>query len=289
MGHCVQCSMWLCQQPSEWYSYVLYPFSPIYHHYTPNCYVDWERFFCTYAFEHFDNLPMYLFMTEENQNLCMHVFPLVKTWLQEVALPRADLAQPICSFIGMTVANNREHKAHQNKITYNGILCVHFPISYECVFQLVLRSILCQWEAWVHSQTLLPEFCLSLHTVLLLVRWQRLSLKHSRPASQTTVRWMHAHPNRSILGCFECSISFLFLSQSSWYLLYQSWGLFQGCCVCCPAQTLTNKTGSPWCWRLDTSRMPVVSVLVKGWKNDMHSTKFKNDMLHYKKKWWKYF
>ncbi|XP_077049859.1 telomere repeats-binding bouquet formation protein 1 isoform X2 [Siphateles boraxobius] len=43
---------------------------------------------------------------EENQNACMHVFPLVKTWLQEVALPRADLAQPICSFIGMTVANN---------------------------------------------------------------------------------------------------------------------------------------------------------------------------------------
>ncbi|XP_052387230.1 telomere repeats-binding bouquet formation protein 1-like [Carassius gibelio] len=43
---------------------------------------------------------------EENQNTCMHVFPLVKTWLQEVALPRAELAQPICSFIGMTVANN---------------------------------------------------------------------------------------------------------------------------------------------------------------------------------------
>ncbi|XP_067276153.1 telomere repeats-binding bouquet formation protein 1 isoform X2 [Pseudorasbora parva] len=43
---------------------------------------------------------------EENQNICMHVFPLVKTWLQEVALPRNELAQPICSFIGMTVANN---------------------------------------------------------------------------------------------------------------------------------------------------------------------------------------
>ncbi|KAL1257094.1 hypothetical protein QQF64_012639 [Cirrhinus molitorella] len=43
---------------------------------------------------------------EENQNACMHVFPLVNTWLQEVALPRAELAQPICSFIGMTVANN---------------------------------------------------------------------------------------------------------------------------------------------------------------------------------------
>ncbi|KTF78951.1 hypothetical protein cypCar_00014906 [Cyprinus carpio] len=44
--------------------------------------------------------------SEENQNACMHVFPLVKTWLQEVALPRPELAQPICSFIGMTVANN---------------------------------------------------------------------------------------------------------------------------------------------------------------------------------------
>ncbi|XP_052007865.1 telomere repeats-binding bouquet formation protein 1-like [Xyrauchen texanus] len=43
---------------------------------------------------------------EENQNVCMRVFPLVKTWLQEVTLPRAELAQPICSFIGMTVANN---------------------------------------------------------------------------------------------------------------------------------------------------------------------------------------
>ncbi|XP_050991692.1 telomere repeats-binding bouquet formation protein 1 isoform X2 [Labeo rohita] len=43
---------------------------------------------------------------EENQNACMHMFPLLNTWLQEVALPRAELAQPVCSFIGMTVANN---------------------------------------------------------------------------------------------------------------------------------------------------------------------------------------
>lgn len=68
-----------------------------------------DRFFCTHANEHFHNLPIYLFMTEENQNVCMRVFPLVKTWLQEVALPRAELAQPICSFIGMTVANNCKH------------------------------------------------------------------------------------------------------------------------------------------------------------------------------------
>nr|XP_055030813.1 telomere repeats-binding bouquet formation protein 1 isoform X2 [Misgurnus anguillicaudatus] len=43
---------------------------------------------------------------EENQNVCSRVFPMVITWLQEVQLPRAELAQPICSFIGMTVANN---------------------------------------------------------------------------------------------------------------------------------------------------------------------------------------
>uniref|UniRef100_A0A673LB88 Telomere repeat binding bouquet formation protein 1 n=1 Tax=Sinocyclocheilus rhinocerous TaxID=307959 RepID=A0A673LB88_9TELE len=73
---------------------------------------------------------------EENQNACMYVFPLVKTWLQEVALPRAELAQPICSFIGMTVANNREHKQHKNKLTYNATL-----------------------------YTVLPECCLSRHTV----------------------------------------------------------------------------------------------------------------------------
>ncbi|TRY99727.1 hypothetical protein DNTS_016542, partial [Danionella cerebrum] len=47
---------------------------------------------------------------EENQNTCMQVFPLIKTWLQDVALSRAALAQPICSFIGMTVANNLEQQ-----------------------------------------------------------------------------------------------------------------------------------------------------------------------------------
>ncbi|XP_056622896.1 telomere repeats-binding bouquet formation protein 1 isoform X2 [Triplophysa dalaica] len=43
---------------------------------------------------------------EENQNACTCAFTLVIKWLQEVTLPRAELAQPICSFIGMTVANN---------------------------------------------------------------------------------------------------------------------------------------------------------------------------------------
>ncbi|XP_027013376.1 telomere repeats-binding bouquet formation protein 1 isoform X1 [Tachysurus fulvidraco] len=43
---------------------------------------------------------------EENQCACMCVLPLVKVWLQQLSTFRAELAQPICSFIGMTVANN---------------------------------------------------------------------------------------------------------------------------------------------------------------------------------------
>uniref|UniRef100_A0A672MY07 Uncharacterized protein n=1 Tax=Sinocyclocheilus grahami TaxID=75366 RepID=A0A672MY07_SINGR len=74
---------------------------------------------------------------EENQNACTYVFPLMKTWLQEVALPRAELAQPICSFIGMTVANNREHKQHKNKLTYNATLCTVLP---ECCLKQLVSS-----------------------------------------------------------------------------------------------------------------------------------------------------
>ncbi|KAG7332861.1 hypothetical protein KOW79_002996 [Hemibagrus wyckioides] len=42
----------------------------------------------------------------ENQCACMCVLLLVKVWLQQLSMFRAELAQPICSFIGMTVANN---------------------------------------------------------------------------------------------------------------------------------------------------------------------------------------
>ncbi|KAL7878549.1 hypothetical protein AOLI_G00095230 [Acnodon oligacanthus] len=43
---------------------------------------------------------------EENQNACMCMLPRVKTWLQQVSVSKAELVQPICSFIGMAVANN---------------------------------------------------------------------------------------------------------------------------------------------------------------------------------------
>ncbi|XP_053356621.1 telomere repeats-binding bouquet formation protein 1 [Clarias gariepinus] len=43
---------------------------------------------------------------EENQCVCMRVLPLVKVWLQQVSVLRAELVQPVCSFISMTVANN---------------------------------------------------------------------------------------------------------------------------------------------------------------------------------------
>uniref|UniRef100_A0A3Q3EZ40 Telomere repeats-binding bouquet formation protein 1-like n=1 Tax=Labrus bergylta TaxID=56723 RepID=A0A3Q3EZ40_9LABR len=43
---------------------------------------------------------------EEGQRICVAVFPIIKTWLQQIALSRIEIFQSICSFIAMTVANN---------------------------------------------------------------------------------------------------------------------------------------------------------------------------------------
>ncbi|XP_038856325.1 telomere repeats-binding bouquet formation protein 1 [Salvelinus namaycush] len=43
---------------------------------------------------------------EESQRICVSAFPLVKSWLQQLSHPQAEMVQPICSFIAMTVANN---------------------------------------------------------------------------------------------------------------------------------------------------------------------------------------
>ncbi|KAJ8271384.1 hypothetical protein COCON_G00102430 [Conger conger] len=43
---------------------------------------------------------------EENQLICMTIFPEAKTWLERLALPRVEIMQPITSLIGMIVANN---------------------------------------------------------------------------------------------------------------------------------------------------------------------------------------
>ncbi|KAG7468561.1 hypothetical protein MATL_G00144270 [Megalops atlanticus] len=43
---------------------------------------------------------------EENQWLCMSIFPVARKWLEKFVLPRTQIVQPICSLIGMTVANN---------------------------------------------------------------------------------------------------------------------------------------------------------------------------------------
>lgn len=45
---------------------------------------------------------------EESQRMCVSAFPLVKGWLQQLSHPHTEMVQPICSFISMTVANNRE-------------------------------------------------------------------------------------------------------------------------------------------------------------------------------------
>ncbi|NXA06787.1 TERB1 protein, partial [Sapayoa aenigma] len=41
---------------------------------------------------------------EDNQNICCSVFPYAKEWLESCTEP--DILRPICSFLGLTVANN---------------------------------------------------------------------------------------------------------------------------------------------------------------------------------------
>ncbi|CAH2324414.1 Coiled-coil domain-containing 79, partial, partial [Pelobates cultripes] len=41
---------------------------------------------------------------DENQKLCSSAFPQAKDWLQKYAQP--EVARPICSLVGLTVANN---------------------------------------------------------------------------------------------------------------------------------------------------------------------------------------
>ncbi|XP_039989769.1 telomere repeats-binding bouquet formation protein 1 [Xiphias gladius] len=43
---------------------------------------------------------------EEGQRICVAAFPIIKIWLQQIALPHPEISQSICSFIAMTVANN---------------------------------------------------------------------------------------------------------------------------------------------------------------------------------------
>ncbi|KGL90342.1 Coiled-coil domain-containing protein 79, partial [Charadrius vociferus] len=41
---------------------------------------------------------------EDNQNICCSVFPYAKEWLESCTEP--EIVRPICSFVGLTVANN---------------------------------------------------------------------------------------------------------------------------------------------------------------------------------------
>ncbi|XP_056243513.1 telomere repeats-binding bouquet formation protein 1 isoform X1 [Seriola aureovittata] len=43
---------------------------------------------------------------EEGQHICVAAFPIIKIWLQQIALQRIEIFQSICSFISMTVSNN---------------------------------------------------------------------------------------------------------------------------------------------------------------------------------------
>uniref|UniRef100_A0A3B4YUK6 Telomere repeat binding bouquet formation protein 1 n=1 Tax=Seriola lalandi dorsalis TaxID=1841481 RepID=A0A3B4YUK6_SERLL len=43
---------------------------------------------------------------EEGQHICVAAFPIIKIWLQQIALQRIEIFQSICSFVSMTVSNN---------------------------------------------------------------------------------------------------------------------------------------------------------------------------------------
>ncbi|XP_041650777.1 telomere repeats-binding bouquet formation protein 1 isoform X2 [Cheilinus undulatus] len=43
---------------------------------------------------------------DEGQRICVVAFPMIKIWLQQIALSRTEVFQSVCSFIAMTVANN---------------------------------------------------------------------------------------------------------------------------------------------------------------------------------------
>ncbi|XP_071357318.1 telomere repeats-binding bouquet formation protein 1 isoform X2 [Trachinotus anak] len=43
---------------------------------------------------------------EDSQRICVAVFPIIKIWLQQIALQHTEIFQSICSFIAMTVSNN---------------------------------------------------------------------------------------------------------------------------------------------------------------------------------------
>ncbi|KAF3688911.1 Telomere repeats-binding bouquet formation protein 1 [Channa argus] len=43
---------------------------------------------------------------KEAQQICVAAFPIIKIWLQHIAVPSKEIFQPICSFIAMAVANN---------------------------------------------------------------------------------------------------------------------------------------------------------------------------------------
>lgn len=78
-------------------------------------------------------VSVFVSVPEENQRACMFLFPLVKAWLLQISLLKPELAQPICSFTGMTVASNGEYPLL--KVKLNNAVVVH-AVPYQFVWWL---------------------------------------------------------------------------------------------------------------------------------------------------------
>ncbi|XP_029112173.1 telomere repeats-binding bouquet formation protein 1 [Scleropages formosus] len=70
---------------------------------------------------------------EENQQMCMSIFPVIKLWLQNFGQSRNDVIQPICSFITMAVAS---HSIAQDYFASVGGL----SMLAQCVARLAIES-----------------------------------------------------------------------------------------------------------------------------------------------------
>ena len=98
------------------------------------------------------------YCAEDAQRICVAAYPLMKTWLQQITLPRPEMFQPLCFFIAMSVGNNCEYSQTEepetdqqgtqrgkiNRVTTN----------YSCLSSLYSREFLCLWLSGnSHSHT----------------------------------------------------------------------------------------------------------------------------------------
>lgn len=100
------------------------------------------------------HLCVHFCLPEEGQRICVAVFPIIKIWLQQIALPRTEIFQPICSFIAMTVANNCRWKKQNRNSWICHFLWIRNKLQIKMLIaslQPVFRRLFLPQEVWILS------------------------------------------------------------------------------------------------------------------------------------------